>query len=92
MTIQVDFRQVTLKTDKLIYVDGWKFGVRLLESDWEKAQFRIPSQTGCKPAVNITVTGRTVQRKNDTYVARIKIEFVGDDEPSTFHAGWIELD
>lgn len=92
MIVQVDYRQVTLKVDKLLFIDGWKFGVRLLKSDWTKAQFRVQSQTGLQPAINLTVSGRTVQRRNDTHVVRVKIEFVGDDEPSTFHYGWLELD
>lgn len=92
MTVQVDYRTVTPKVDKLVYVEGWKFGVRLLQCEWDQAQFRIESQTGIKPAINITITGRTPQRYQGIDVVKCKIEFVGDGEPSTFSSGWIELD
>ena len=40
-------------------------------------------------AVNVTITGRTRIRRQGGYWVRVKIEFVGDGEPSTFTGGWV---
>ena len=81
------------------------FGEKLLASDlWADTsfpgcQFRLPSGNpfhDYQLAVNITRTGKdhyipASQRLGSfpTYRCRVKIEFVGDGEPSTFSGGWL---
>lgn len=93
MTQQIGWANVTLQPGKQLYVDGWDiFSRGLKPSEWEKAQFRLESRTGLWLAVNITLTGRTIQKKNGQSVVKCKIEFVGDGEPSTFNSGWVFID
>jgi hypothetical protein len=74
--------------------DGWgppSGGDKLLPSDWEQARYRLPVHApgGIKSiAVNVTVTG-TPQRKWGGIWQRVKIEFVGDGEPSEVSRGWV---
>jgi hypothetical protein len=42
--------------------------------------------------VNVVVTGRTWQRREGDYWVRVRIEFVGDGEPSVFVGGWLLRD
>jgi len=76
-----------------VMLDSWRVSETLLDSEWDKAQFYLTMpRTRMKRAVNITVTGRTFQKPNGKYgpeAVRIKIEFVGDGEPSTFAGGWL---
>lgn len=78
--------------------DQWPIGQNLLPGDeatetWPGCQFRLPSKDG-DLAVNIKVTGRKhflvgyFSEHGMLYRQRIKIEFVGDGEPSTFTGGW----
>lgn len=81
---------------KVVYPDGWSgHGAPLEESDWRRADFRLQGyRSGIKLAVTIAVTGRTFQSPWGTEGARavrVRIEFVGDGEPSTFSGGWMIL-
>jgi hypothetical protein len=70
-------------------------GGRLKPSTWDKAQFYLPTNSGGpikELAVNVTVTGRTLQRMQGDLFVRVKIEFVGDGEPSTFTGGWLKVE
>lgn len=62
---------------------------------WAGSQWRLPMH-GVGPvrsvAVNVKVTGRSVQRRSDCRWVRAQIEFVGHCEPSTFVAGWVRWD
>ena len=85
-------REYLPEVGSLIRPDGWRFSERLVESDWSEAEFYL--LTGhCvgiqQVAVNITITGRTLQRFDGDLWVRVKIEFVGDGEPSVFHGGWM---
>ena len=60
------------------------------DSGFPGCQFRIHNTVGSS-AVNIEVTGRTIQRHQGSPAVRIRIEFVGDCEPSTFCRGWIAV-
>ena len=78
---------------KYIIPDEWRFGELLIESDWEAAQYRLPS-TGGDLAVNIRPTGKIrrayVRNYGQAWSAqRVEIEFVGDGYPSTFTRGWL---
>jgi hypothetical protein len=81
------------KVGSYVEPDGWGYGGALLPSDWDAAAFRLPTPR-LEPvikdvAVNITVTGRKVRRRCGSDVVRVRIEYVGDCEPSTHHAGWM---
>ena len=56
---------------------------------WPGAQFRLPCPIGRMIAVNVTITGRTIQRRGGADWVRVKLEWVGDCEPSTFSKGWL---
>jgi hypothetical protein len=70
------------KVGTYVKPDGWPVGSRLmrsdpyLESSFPGCQFRLPSKGG-NLAVNLTPIG----------VGRVKIEFVGDGEESTYCGG-----
>lgn len=77
--------------------DGWRFGEVLKpdsgysDSEFPGCAFRLPS-TGGELAINIKVTGKDHFITNSIskmYRTRIRIEFVGDGEPSTFTGGWL---
>ena len=75
--------------------DGWRFGSRLEASDWDKAKFYLPTNSGGPVkaiAVNVKITGRTLQRICGDLFVRCQIEFVGDGEPSTFTGGWLKAE
>jgi hypothetical protein len=67
-------------------------GSRLEASDWDQAEFRLPSLSypDVSFAVNIRITGRTFQRRpySDLNWVKVEIEAVGDGEPSEFFPGW----
>ena len=77
--------------------DGWQLGERLRESDhysdssFPGCQYRLPAGNDYHLAVNISFSGRKSHwcSISDNYRTRVKIEFVGDCEPSTFSHGWI---
>lgn len=80
-----------------IVPDAWSWGIggRLTASDWHEAMYRLQCNNGLVDSVaaNITVTGRTVQYSPSQGArVRIKVEFVGDGEPSTYTAAWLYLD
>jgi hypothetical protein len=87
--------EIEVKVGCCIRPDGWSFGGRLISSAWDKAQFRLPRPAAFSGdpiqslAVNVVVTGRTVQLREGGYWVRVRIEFVGDGEPSTFTGGWL---
>ena len=60
-----------------------------VDSGYAGADFRLDSVcVGTRP-VNVFVTGRTVQTRGGSDMIRVKVEFVGDCEPSTFAKGWL---
>lgn len=75
--------------EPLLADDGYK------DSSFPGCQFRVPLRGGqYMVAVNVYVTGRTLQRPFGVYGGwwvRTKIEFVGDGEPSVFESGWIRF-
>ena len=80
---------------KMVYPDGWDgHGANLHDyPEWSKADFYLQGRYH-QVAVNVTVTGRTFQRPwgySGPKAVRVKIEFVGDGEPSTFSGGWMIL-
>ena len=58
------------------------------DSDWDGCEYRISSGVAVKDvAVNVKLTGRKSFPHGNAYRTRCKVEFVGDGEPSRFHAG-----
>lgn len=94
--VEIECDVVTPMIGSVVEPDNWRLAERLLPSDWDKADFYLPTGYQCgitKVAVNIKVTGRTLRRRyGDSQWVRIKIEFVGDGEPSTFLGGWLKQD
>jgi len=74
---------------------GWVWSDLELCTDWDAAEFRI---TGNEEllipdlAVNVSVTGRVIRRDVPNMlgqpVVRVRITFVGDDEPDYTCGGW----
>lgn len=96
-TATIQGYEVKAKAGDTIIIDGWYDRTELNESDWEEAQFRIPTNSGLDGgpikslAANVKITGRTFQTKfGEWNWVRIQIEFVGDGEPSTFVSGWLK--
>ena len=87
--------EVEVKLDSYIVPDGWTFGGIVIASDWDKADFCLTKSASYAGdpieslAVNVTITGSTWQRRQGDYWIRVKIEFVGDGEPSVFSGGWM---
>lgn len=82
------------KVGAYVVPEQWRFGNLLQASDWRRAQFRLPTNSGgpiSSLAVNISITGRTIQRRQGDNYIRVNIEFVGDGEPSTFASGWMKV-
>ncbi len=92
-----DFARLDIDTcepheDRWVKPDGWNVGGCLESSDWDAAQFRLPTGSNGpikSLAVNITVTGKKVRYYYGMEAVRVRIEFVGDGEPSTFTNGWM---
>lgn len=90
--------QLTPAIGKRIVPDGWgnlgnTAGSQLIAcDDWDKAEYRLPSPYwNYETAVNIEVTGRTIQTIGGCYGIRVKITFVGDYEPDVIVRGWMEV-
>lgn len=67
-------------------------GDNFSDSGYPGCQFRIPVNSAGpikSVAVNVKVTGRTWQWRGDRCWVRVRIEYVGDCEPSTFVSGWL---
>lgn len=84
----------------VVKLDDARIAEKLLEGDdyvdsgFEGCDFRYPNpvagwEKSHAIACNVHVTGRTVQRRHDADWVRVKVEWVGDCEPSTFSAGWM---
>ena len=88
---------VTPRVGSVIREDGARLPYRRLEagsdyvdSGFPGCAFYMPIALG-QVAVNITVTGRTLQYRDGGAWVRIRIEYVGDCEPSTYGAGWLRV-
>jgi len=92
-----NMKKHTPKVNDAVRPDGWMSFSNLTEgnsysdSSFPGCEFYLPSCNfiDVKYAVNIKVTGKPHFVSKDWYKSRVKIEFVGDGEPSTFEGGWI---
>lgn len=84
----------TIQVGSVLWPDNWTMGTPLKSSDFPGAAYRIDSvrYPDISMCVNVTITGRTIQRKAGDNWLRCKIEFVHDGEPSTEHTGWLRVD
>lgn len=83
------------KIGDTLYPDGWAPSLTYLNpSDWDKAEWRVPSAAypWVNLAIRLRVTGRTVQRKHGNLVVRVEITWVGDGEPDTHSKGYLAID
>lgn len=70
----------------------------LMPCDWDQASFRYPNpiqewREKHAIACNVQITGRTFQVKHGVISAvKVRIEWVGDDEPNTYTEGWLLTD
>lgn len=65
-----------------------------VDSGFAGCDFRYPNpvlgwETKHAIAVNVEITGRTSQYRKGARWARVRIEWVGDCEASTFSGGWV---
>jgi len=72
----------------------WKFGECLKSSDWDKADFYLP--TGytfgtTEIATNIYISGRKLIHKDGGIYVRVQIEFVHDGEENVHTYGVMKL-
>lgn len=94
-------REIVPQIGSYIEPDRWSYGNKLVASDWDEAQFRLltqyraggaytPTPSGyVEVAVNVEVTGRTLQRRKFGLWVRVRITFVGDCEPDETVSGWM---
>jgi hypothetical protein len=100
--VSVEGTEVLPKIGDVVRIDGrssaaWE---RLLPGDdfsdsgYPGCDFRLPVRAGGpieSVAVNVHITGRTIQWHSGAQWVRIRIEFVGDCEPSTYSSGWLRI-
>jgi hypothetical protein len=78
------------KVGTFVLPGSWSFGEKLTASDWDKAKFRLGRRDGVQSvAVNVVLTGGTLQRRSGNLWIRAKITFVGDGEPDQVVGGWV---
>lgn len=87
----------TIKPGDVVEKDGGlaerlRPGDDFADSGYPGCQFRLPVNASGpikSVAVNIKVTGRTWKWRGDRCWVRVRIEYVGDCNPSTFASGWL---
>lgn len=86
---------MSIFTGLYILPDGWTIGEILAESDGYRdssfpgCDYRLP-RSDYQLATNVKITGQKSHLIScDWFRTRVKIEFVGDGEPSTFVGGWL---
>ena len=94
--------QAKLLDGQYLHPDEWRIGENITrdrsnfkDSSFPGCDYRIPAgyPINYNLAINIAITGRKSHDVGyDRYKTRVKIEFVGDGEPSTFTSGWIYTD
>ena len=87
-------RQATIGS--VIMLDTGRVEQLLDCDDWDRADFRFPNpvqgwEVSHAIACNVHITGRTIKFNASTgdFHVRVQIEWVRDDEPSTFSGGWM---
>ena len=88
-SLSVHGYRVEVKVGSMVRLDERSWTESLLPCEWEAAEFRFPGKQNM--ACNVTVTGRTFQRRDGGMWVRCQVEFVNDGEPSTFAKGWLAV-
>ena len=87
-----------IKVGNYIKKDGVELGERVFGcDDWDRADFRWPNPIGewresHAVACKIKVTGRVAQWFGGESWMRVRIEWVQDDEASTFSGGYVMIE
>lgn len=84
-------RERTIQIGTYVEPDGWRgWGENLEEGLAGFCDFYLKgTMTGASMAVNVQVTGRTVQRRKGDLWVRVQVTFVKEDEPNTSTGGWV---
>jgi len=94
MVTEIYGTDVNPQVGRYIKPDGWRFGELLAAGD-DFSTFRLPTghTVGITSlAVEIEVTGRTLQRREgESGWVRVKIIYVGDGEPDQYSGGWMKV-
>ena len=80
-----------IKVGTYVKPDGWPLGNCLTKGLEGFCPFYLPTNSGGpvkEVAVRVDVTGRKAMRIMGGWFARVKITFVGDDEPDVVVRGW----
>lgn len=89
-------RPVEVKPDAYVVPDGWRgFGGRLREAGDGFSTYRLPvnSQGPIESlAVEIEITGRTIQTFQGNNCVRVRVVFKGDCEPDQTSGGWMKIE
>lgn len=100
MSAQWEEQPIEFKVGQILKLDDWGFHTPLMQGDdfvdsgYHGCQFRIQTNHIHAPAsvaVNLTQTGKRIWQRNYGDRVRVKVEFVGDCEPSTFGGGYVCL-
>ena len=83
----------TIQIGSAILLDSGRCELLLDGSDWDRCDFRFPNPILAWAekhaiAIKVEVTGRTIQRVQGEDAIRVRIEWIQDDEPSTFTSGY----
>lgn len=83
-------RERTIQIGTYVEPELWNIGENLEEGLAGFCDFYLTGwNTGATMAVNVEVTGRTVQRRKGDLWVRVKVTFVKEDEPNTSTGGWV---
>lgn len=90
---KMEKRDRTIQVGTYVEPELWGMGENLQEGLEGFCDFYLTGwNTGATMAVNVEVTGRTVQRRKGDLWIRVKVTFVGDDQPNTTTGGWVLAD
>ena len=80
------------KVGRYVQPDGWRFGSRLILGDCFST-FRLPCHNGVieSIAVEVELTGKTLQRKYEMRMVRVRITVPGDGCDDSVFGGWMEV-
>src|SRR4051812_15140603 len=93
MSDQFYGNDVEVRPGRHIIIDGWgPVGQTIRADEVGFATYRIPTASGGPVqslACEVTLTGRTLQRKMGSYYAKVQVLFKGDGEPDVATSGWM---
>jgi hypothetical protein len=84
----------TVEVGDFVVIENRPGEILEAEEFWDKAQFRIPVWNGGpikSLAVNVDITGYSVQYMRGVACVKVKITYPGDCEPDQHASGWLLL-